>query len=397
MKESQRKPTNGFSWEEISQEIAEKTKTYKGWLRLVDMDPAKGHPIFSNTWFLEGYCDSSNVYIINGEYVSLIDTGNDYTAIVELFEKVIKPERIKKVVLTHRHNDHTLGLLDLLNKYILKDLEVIIHRSVSTEGLKRALEESRTEGKITGVDTGDTISLSGYDFNVLYTPGHTGDSICLYHEPTKTLFSGDTVFPYDIPAPDDRLDGNMMSYVVSLRKLMTLEVEVLLPGHDLPVFRDGKKEIKSTYYSAITQLISQSQDLIDGARELMQARFHPEALIILDEVLENDPENEVILGLKGSCLADMGKCEESIACFDKILAKKPNEGALYSKGMSLLELKRHEEALKCFEEALKLNPGLEAAEIGKGMALIELGRVQEAMKLDAFRKKFAGAEKPRKS
>ncbi|MEM2934732.1 MAG: MBL fold metallo-hydrolase [Methanocellales archaeon] len=389
---AEEKEEQGEGWERVKREIEEKTREYKGWIRLIDLDPSLRDPFFSNIYFLEGYSDSSNIYVLKGEkYISIIDTGNDFTAFWELFESDVKPEEIKKIVLTHGHNDHTLGLLGLIRRYTFSDLEVIVHKSVPVSDLKKNLDKWTPVARVRGVDTGDTVELSGYNFKVIYTPGHTIDCLCLYHEATKTLLSGDTVLPYDLPAPDDRLGGNMMSFIISLRNLMKLNVEVLLPGHDLPVLHGGKKEIKSTYYSAITELISESPSFLEGARDLIKAGLLEEAAICLDEILEKDPENEEVLGLKGSCLADLGRCEESIACFDRILKKKPHEGALYGKGMSLLELRRHEEALKCFDEALKLNPNLIEVQIGKGLALIELGRTEEALKIEAFRKRFESA------
>ncbi|MEM2924118.1 MAG: MBL fold metallo-hydrolase [Methanocellales archaeon] len=386
--EEQQEKLEQSSWRRVEREIEEETKEYKGWIRLIDLDPSLRDPFFSNIYFLEGYSDSSNIYVLKGEYVSVIDTGNDFTAFWELFERDVKPEQIKKIVLTHSHNDHTLGLLGLVRRYIFSDLEVIVHKSVPLGNLKKELDKWTPVARVRGVDTGDTVELSGYNFKMIYTPGHTIDSLCLYHEGTKTLFTGDTVLPYDLPAPDDRVGGNMMNYIISLRNLMKLDVDVLLPGHDLPVLHGGKKEIKSTYYSVITEFISNSPSFLEGAKNLIKAGLLEEAIICLDEILEKDPENDELLGLKGSCLADLGRCEESIACFDKILRKKPHEGALYGKGMNLLELKRYEEALKCFDEALKLNPNLVEVQIGKGLALIELGRVEEALKIEAFRKRF---------
>jgi glyoxylase-like metal-dependent hydrolase (beta-lactamase superfamily II) len=387
-KEEKEEKIEEEGWRRVEKEIEEGTREYKGWTRLIDLDPSLRDPFFSNIYFLEGYSDSSNIYLIKGNYISIIDTGNDFTAFWELFERDVKPEQIKKVFLTHGHNDHTLGLLGLVRRYTFSDLEVIVHKSVSIENLKKNLDKWTAAAKVIGVDGGDTVELSGYNFKVIYTPGHTIDGLCLYHEATKTLFSGDIVLPYDLSAPDDRLGGNMMSLAISLRNLMKLNVEVLLPGHDLPVLHNAQKEIKSTYYSVISELISESPSFLEGARDLIKAGLLEEAIICLDEILEKDPENEEVLGLKGSSLADLGKCEEAIACFDKILKRKPHEGALYGKGMSLLELRRHEEALRCFDEALKLNPNLMEVQIGKGLALIELGRTEEALKIEAFRKKL---------
>jgi tetratricopeptide (TPR) repeat protein len=56
---------------------------------------------------------------------------------------------------------------------------------------------------------------------------------------------------------------------------------------------------------------------------------------------------------KGVLFFCTGKFEESIKCFDKIIAINPaSKIALGYKGLALLKLKRHQEAVRCYEKAL---------------------------------------------
>jgi hypothetical protein len=55
-------------------------------------------PLFEKTLFCLGFDFSSNVYLIQGDYLTLIDPGNDYTAFMELFALGFKPTDIKKIV-----------------------------------------------------------------------------------------------------------------------------------------------------------------------------------------------------------------------------------------------------------------------------------------------------------
>ncbi len=379
-------------WKRIEEEIAEERG--KTWIKLIDLDANLADPFFSYIWFLEGYEESSNIYLIKGDYLTLFDTGNDIYAFFELFDLGFKVEDIKKIVLTHAHNDHTLGLMELITRYgTFKDFEVIVHKSMSTGALAVALERMGKGGKVTGVDTGDTINLSGFDFKVLHTPGHTLDCFCLYHEETQTLFSGDTVLSFGLPTPDDRLGGNLQDYLFSLRILMEVDVKHLLPGHGFPEFFKGKDDILGTYHGVILSFIPEGSTWTEGAMELLRKNLPHEAIFCLNKALEIDSNNIEALGLKGSCLQDLRRHKEAIECFDKILEIKKDEGAWYSKGMALMELKRHEEALKSFDEALKIDPNFEEASVGKGIALMELGRVEEAMKIEAFRKAFEVAKK----
>ncbi len=364
------------------------------WIRLIDVFPGFEDSLLSQIWFLEGYGESSNIYLIKGDHLTLIDTGNDITAFFELFELGFKVEDIKEVVLTHAHNDHTLGLEELLMRYSgVRDIEVIVH-NVSSTMLSKAVEKfTDGMGRVVGVRGGEEFKLSGFDFKVIYTPGHTVDCICLYHEETQTLFSGDTVLPVYLPQPDPRFRGDLRSYFSSVRSLMEIDIKNLLPGHFMPSINDGREVIESTYEGALRAQIPRGGSWIDASYKLIESDLLEEAVYCLDKALEEDPKSEEALGLKGSCLSDLGRLEEAIECFVQILEIKKDEGAWHGKGMSLIHLDRFEEALECFDEALKINPNFEEANVGKGIALMELGREEEAMKIEAFKKKFEEAMK----
>lgn len=73
------------------------------------------------------------------------------------------------------------------------------------------------------------------DWEVLNTPGHSDDSTCLYHRPTRTLVSGDAVLSVEGKGwfNPEYVDGRLSAQTeVRLRRL---DVEHLLPGHGLVV------------------------------------------------------------------------------------------------------------------------------------------------------------------
>ena len=52
-----------------------------------------------------------------------------------------------------------------------------------------------------------------------------------------------------------------------------------------------------------------------------------------------------------------GKKKEAIACYDKILAKYPDDiTVIYGKGMIYFEFDDLEEAIACFNKAIEINP-----------------------------------------
>ncbi len=76
--------------------------------------------------------------------------------------------------------------------------------------------------------------LSGFqDWRVIHTPGHTWDSCCYYHIPSKSLITGDTLLGSSrqgrlvMPA----IYSNPLQMAKSLKKLKRLNPENVFPGH----------------------------------------------------------------------------------------------------------------------------------------------------------------------
>jgi glyoxylase-like metal-dependent hydrolase (beta-lactamase superfamily II) len=80
------------------------------------------------------------------------------------------------------------------------------------------------------LDDGDRLD-GAPDWEVILSPGHTDDSTCLYHAPTRTLISGDAVVSFHGRAwcNPEYVDGS--SSAASEERLRSLPVEHLLPGH----------------------------------------------------------------------------------------------------------------------------------------------------------------------
>jgi len=87
------------------------------------------------------------------------------------------------------------------------------------------------------VTGGDHIDLAGREWEVVCTPGHTGDHVCLFDPASKILISGDHVLPTITPhVPGlSPLADPLGSYLESLEGLRRLgEVSLVLPAHGHP-------------------------------------------------------------------------------------------------------------------------------------------------------------------
>jgi glyoxylase-like metal-dependent hydrolase (beta-lactamase superfamily II) len=191
----------------------------------------------------EGLC--SNIYVIGRKAVTLIDTGvgnNANPVLPQLEELGIAPRAITGVVLTHTHHDHAMGTFRILER-----------ASPTIYAHKRDLKYIATQigPTLKKLDDGDVIESEKWSLKVIWTPGHTEGGICLYSEEEKILFSGDTVFPDGYFGRYDGESGSLNDITDSLRKLTALNVDIMLPGHGLPVFENAGEHIRRAYMNAL--------------------------------------------------------------------------------------------------------------------------------------------------
>ena len=351
------------------------------------------NPLFDRTFFLMGYDFSSNIYLLQGDYCSLVDPGNDYTAFMQLLDMGIKPPDIKKIALTHGHHDHAMGAVEMVRGYpgyaASLDVEIFLHEAGPVE-LKEMYKHLGF--RITELKGGETINLSGLDLEVIHTPGHTIDGLCFYHAPTKTLFSGDTVMPLAMAEPDDKAaGGNIDHYLYSVRTLLKKDVDHVLPGHGGVAPKIGRWVVEETYDGLINRLLGyEPLPLVEGARLLAEKGLLEECLFHINKGLAKVGEDLEALEFKALVLNDLGRAQEALEVFDRVMAQKPGQmQVLLGKGCTLMGLGRYEESLSLFNEALQRQPQSPEAQIYKGMALHLAGRIEEAMELPAFRQEFA--------
>ncbi|MDA8306046.1 MAG: MBL fold metallo-hydrolase [Deltaproteobacteria bacterium] len=366
---------------------------HPGWLGIGEI-LKESHPALANSSFLIGYHHSSNAYLLAGDSLTLVDPGNDYTIFFDLKKLGFDPLDIRKVVLTHGHRDHCMGIFELLRFPAVmenKNVEILMHEAGPQE-LKRLVRDAGFPPReLTGAET---IELSGYEWEVIHTPGHTMDSICLYHQPTGTLISGDTVLPDSMAEVDKSAGGSLDHYLYGLRQIMQKNIVHVLPGHGVPVAYTGSRAVEESYEGVMMKVLKTAPEdkvtWMEGARGMAEKGLLGEVVYCCGKELALRPRNLQAMQLKGLALNDMGRCEEAIEVFDLILAAEPgNAYTLAARGQALLGLSRYAESLPYFDEALARAPAMRETRVFKGMALYFLGRTDEAMKIEAFKSEFS--------
>ncbi len=374
------------------EELPEEEPAHPGWLsigKILTVD----HPVFENSRFLIGYHHSSNVYVLAGDYLTLVDPGNDYTIFGEMERLGYNLLDIRKVVLTHGHRDHCMGVFEMLRFPPIaenKHVEIIMHAGGPQEFKNLITEAGFPPTELVG---GETLELSGFKWEVIHTPGHTIDGICLYHEPTGTVISGDMALADAMADVDKAAGGRLDQYLYGLKQLMQKQIVHLLPGHGVPVAFTGRRTVEATYEAVMMKILEVTPEdkitWLDGAKRLAEKGLLAEVVFCCDKELALRAQNLEAMQLKAFALNDMGRCEEAIEVLDLILAKQPHSAyALTAKGQALLGLTKYAESLPFFEEAIVKDPLMKEALVFKGMALYFLGRSEEAMAIEAFKSEF---------
>lgn len=184
--------------------------------------------------FSKGTQYTSNVYLVTGTWNALtdvntlIDTGRDPSIIPRLMAAStgVGKKRVEQVILTHSHYDHVTLLpliCDLFNP-------VVCAASSFFEGVDVILKG------------GENVKLGDRDFEIIYTPGHSNDSICLYCRQDGVLFSGDT--PLVIRSTDGTYEPE---FITALGNLCSRDIRSVYFGHGPPLFDRCNEILKESF------------------------------------------------------------------------------------------------------------------------------------------------------
>jgi glyoxylase-like metal-dependent hydrolase (beta-lactamase superfamily II) len=176
----------------------------------------------------------ANSYLLLTKKPVIIDPAENAEIVLNNLKKHIKTENLKYIILTHYHDDHTLAT-------------PIIKKETNAKILIHELDTSFLDFKPDKTLKGDEIlDLGDCKLKVIHTPGHTPGSICLYEEKSKSLFSGDTVFPDGGVGRTDLPGGNTQQLIESIKRLCKLDVKILYPGHGEITDKNVNQQIKNS-------------------------------------------------------------------------------------------------------------------------------------------------------
>jgi len=188
------------------------------------------------------FTERSVIFIDSG---MTVDSGEYLWKVAQ--EKMVGNEALY-LILTHHHSDHVFGMRPLKEK----GAHIIAHRLVAAElkddhgRYKRFIVNSMGWSPEKGdeifgdvalsipdriIEEDTILNIDGEEIHLLLTPGHTPDSIAIYHPKSGTLFAGDAV--YEGMRPNARFGGpeEWKLWISRLERLKQLEIKTIVPGH----------------------------------------------------------------------------------------------------------------------------------------------------------------------
>jgi glyoxylase-like metal-dependent hydrolase (beta-lactamase superfamily II) len=239
------------------------------------------------------YIGPVNVYLIAEDPVTLIDTGPKTKAANDALHAGLRQARIRvsdirRIVLTHAHEDHC-GLARSVRDEA-KDAEVLVHAWETGHRVGRLeYEAHRTllvragvppeeietmrrmyEGVRQYADSFETdeygelhddaeLEFESGALRIIHTPGHTPGSCSFIREADRTVIAGDCVLKRVTPNPvlsPDPVDPakrfkSLAEYLVSLARLRTFAPTLVHGGHGGPVH--DFEELFNRYFRAIRE------------------------------------------------------------------------------------------------------------------------------------------------
>ncbi|MGH2957907.1 MAG: MBL fold metallo-hydrolase [Solirubrobacterales bacterium] len=198
--------------------------------------------------------EGTNTYLVDRDPTVVIDPGPADAGHVEAIREAARERGgIGAVLLTHDHSDHS-GALELLGKRPERP-----HDGESVAGL-----------------------------SALATPGHAPDHLCFVLEEgapaadgLAVCFSGDLVLGEGSSiVPTRELGGSLADYLASLRRLASLDLELIYPGHGPGIDRPAEK---------LTEYIEHREDR-QRRLEAALAGGERSRRRLLDEVWDDVPE-----------------------------------------------------------------------------------------------------------
>ena len=178
------------------------------------LSPLVRRIVASNPSMMTG--PGTNTYLVGIDEIVVIDPGPDIDSHLDAIAGC-GGDRIRWIVCTHTHEDHSPGVAGLKAR---TGAEVLAFDARDDLVIDRPMVD------------GDVIEATEFVLKALHTPGHASNHLCFLLEQERMLFSGDHIMEGStvVIAPPD---GDMGAYLRSLERLVSWRPRLrsIAPGH----------------------------------------------------------------------------------------------------------------------------------------------------------------------
>jgi glyoxylase-like metal-dependent hydrolase (beta-lactamase superfamily II) len=164
----------------------------------------------------------------------VVDPGDEVLRILALLQR--HNLTVKQILVTHAHIDHIAGAARLQALtgapvlYNQNDLPLVKMMDVQAGWLGSTTPEVHPPDDT--LDDGKLISITNISGSILFTPGHTQGSVCLYLPEQGLLLAGDTLFAGSVGRTDlPGGDGPTLIRSIHSKLLPLPDSTVVIPGH----------------------------------------------------------------------------------------------------------------------------------------------------------------------
>ena len=234
--------------------------------------------------------------VLGSERALLVDTGIGIGSLRDEVEKITKLP--VTVINTHAHPDHAGGNAEFAPA-LMNPADFEIYSRMASLTFKQRdvarmpggadfLSRLQPDGPPPiAAEDGEVINLGGRSLRVVYAPGHTRGSLCVFEASTGVLFTGDNVQPFTTSLSED-CAADVETYRDTLRRLIALKPTKLLSGHSPDL--DGA--------DLLERKLACADKILDGAVGQPSQGFGPPALryIWRDTAISYRPERLHALG-----------------------------------------------------------------------------------------------------
>jgi glyoxylase-like metal-dependent hydrolase (beta-lactamase superfamily II) len=224
----------------------------------------------------------TNTYIVGTSDLAVIDPGPESdTHLQAILDAVGAEQKITHIIVTHTHLDHS----PLARSLAAATGATILAFGDATAGRSDAMKALAASGMVGGgegidvdfqpdqtVEDGDLINGSDWQLEVIHTPGHIGNHICLSWN--DLCFTADHVMGWasSLVSPPD---GDLTDFMESCAKLEDYDWRVFYPGHGAAINDPSERldwliDHRLNREAAILDLL---EDAPATARELAKAIY----------------------------------------------------------------------------------------------------------------------------